>query len=413
MAGYGPCWQPTVVVVNPGWQPYCNGGHWVYTDCGWYWLSGYSWGWAPFHYGRWFRHSHYGLVLGSRATLGVRPGCAGDMTATIAAGRRCRRQPGYRAGVGLTYHGQHVNGSFGFGLGVNSLYVCRGQPFLRPPPEPLCPATPTRGAGLPPDGAFHHDCRQPHTGRQPRHPGVAGGSGYPHANPPGRHPRSEYPRRSQASAANGSKQTAGPCRFSDRSSRSPPGRSRHQVGARSHGPATGSAPAVGRPTSDPCAEVCGAAIPARVGPLRPNHRRERCHFCQPGPSAQFADCYREEGRQSVPNDQPECPSRDPDSAVPAHGPAAGHLLASDSDAAVPAAHDRRGGSACAARSSGPAPRAAESRVRSERPPQYTAPTYSSARPEVRGALRRRSRAAARAAHTLPQRRLLRRGRNRW
>jgi len=43
--GYGPCWQPTVVVVNPLWQPYCDGGHWVYTDCGWYWSSGYSWGW--------------------------------------------------------------------------------------------------------------------------------------------------------------------------------------------------------------------------------------------------------------------------------------------------------------------------------------------------------------------------------
>ncbi len=31
---------------------------------------------------------------GRRATPGVRPGCPGDITATIAAGRRCRRQPG-------------------------------------------------------------------------------------------------------------------------------------------------------------------------------------------------------------------------------------------------------------------------------------------------------------------------------
>ena len=30
--GYGPCWQPTTVVVDPGWQPYCDRGHWAYTD---------------------------------------------------------------------------------------------------------------------------------------------------------------------------------------------------------------------------------------------------------------------------------------------------------------------------------------------------------------------------------------------
>ena len=58
--GYGPCWQPTVVVVNSGWQPYCDAGHWAYTDYGWYWMSDYSWGWAPFHYGRWFHHNHLG-----------------------------------------------------------------------------------------------------------------------------------------------------------------------------------------------------------------------------------------------------------------------------------------------------------------------------------------------------------------
>ena len=48
--GYGSCWRPTVVVANPGWQPYFDGGHWVYTDSGWYWMSDYSWGWAPLHW---------------------------------------------------------------------------------------------------------------------------------------------------------------------------------------------------------------------------------------------------------------------------------------------------------------------------------------------------------------------------
>ncbi len=47
-------------MINSSWRPYFDSGRWVYTDCGWYWLSDYSWGWAPFHYGRWFRHQQMG-----------------------------------------------------------------------------------------------------------------------------------------------------------------------------------------------------------------------------------------------------------------------------------------------------------------------------------------------------------------
>ena len=54
--GYGLCWQPTAALVNPGWQPYFDNGSWYSTSSGWYWHSNYSWGWAPFHYGRWHRH---------------------------------------------------------------------------------------------------------------------------------------------------------------------------------------------------------------------------------------------------------------------------------------------------------------------------------------------------------------------
>ena len=50
---YGMVWQPYTTVANPGWQPYCQGGYWNWTDAGWYWNSTYNWGWAPFHYGRW------------------------------------------------------------------------------------------------------------------------------------------------------------------------------------------------------------------------------------------------------------------------------------------------------------------------------------------------------------------------
>jgi hypothetical protein len=62
LPGYGWCWQPTVVLVNPSWRPYCNDGGWAWSDCGWYWNSSYSWGWAPFHYGRWCRYPRYGWV---------------------------------------------------------------------------------------------------------------------------------------------------------------------------------------------------------------------------------------------------------------------------------------------------------------------------------------------------------------
>jgi hypothetical protein len=54
MPGYGMVWQPYPAVVGPDFQPYGTEGHWVYTNAGWLWASGYSWGWAPFHYGTWF-----------------------------------------------------------------------------------------------------------------------------------------------------------------------------------------------------------------------------------------------------------------------------------------------------------------------------------------------------------------------
>jgi hypothetical protein len=62
LPGYGWCWQPTVVAMHHDWRPYCDSGHWVYTDAGWCWTSDYSWGWAPFHYGRWYMHERCGWV---------------------------------------------------------------------------------------------------------------------------------------------------------------------------------------------------------------------------------------------------------------------------------------------------------------------------------------------------------------
>ena len=55
---YGYVWVPNV----PGFRPYYNNGHWVYTSYGWTWVSDYNWGWAPFHYGRWTHDMAYGWM---------------------------------------------------------------------------------------------------------------------------------------------------------------------------------------------------------------------------------------------------------------------------------------------------------------------------------------------------------------
>jgi hypothetical protein len=56
---YGRCWRPGSVA--PAWRPYCS-GHWVWTDCGWYWASEEPWAWACYHYGCWVDDPAYGWV---------------------------------------------------------------------------------------------------------------------------------------------------------------------------------------------------------------------------------------------------------------------------------------------------------------------------------------------------------------
>lgn len=56
--GYGYVWSPSVA----DFQPYSTNGYWVSTNNGWSWDSGYNWGWAPFHYGRWFYETGYGWL---------------------------------------------------------------------------------------------------------------------------------------------------------------------------------------------------------------------------------------------------------------------------------------------------------------------------------------------------------------
>jgi hypothetical protein len=134
---YGWCWQPTVAVTQNDWRPYCNGGRWIWTDCGWYWQSYYSWGWAPFHYGRWHLSSGRGWVWVPGTHWGPAwvtwrsyNGYCGWAPLPPAAH--------YVSGVGFTYYGRGVGISFGFGLSSACYSFVPVHQFYTPRPWNHC-----------------------------------------------------------------------------------------------------------------------------------------------------------------------------------------------------------------------------------------------------------------------------------
>ncbi len=115
VAPYGWCWRPTVSVVDVSWQPYVHGGNWLWSDAGWYWNSEYSWGWAPFHYGRWHRGPSLGWVWVPGTTWGP------SWVTWRTGGGNCGWAPlppeaYWTAGVGFTFYGSQVSVGFGWGL---------------------------------------------------------------------------------------------------------------------------------------------------------------------------------------------------------------------------------------------------------------------------------------------------------
>lgn len=56
---YGWVWTP--YGVDPEWRPYTL-GRWVWTDYGWTWASAEPFGWAVYHYGRWYHDPFHGWV---------------------------------------------------------------------------------------------------------------------------------------------------------------------------------------------------------------------------------------------------------------------------------------------------------------------------------------------------------------
>ena len=116
-SGYGFCWQPYAAVNNPGWSPYCTQGQWVYTEYGWYWLSGYSWGWCTFHYGRWFHDPSQGWCWWPATKW------APSWVFWRYAGNDCGWAPlppgcYYSQENGLVYNGAAISQSYDFGIGA-------------------------------------------------------------------------------------------------------------------------------------------------------------------------------------------------------------------------------------------------------------------------------------------------------
>ncbi|MGH7950793.1 MAG: DUF6600 domain-containing protein [Limisphaerales bacterium] len=132
--GYGLCWRPTIVIYNPDWQPYCDHGHWVYTDSGWFWLSDYSWGATAFHYGRWFHDARFGWCWWPDTTWGPSWVCwrySNDYCGWAPLPPHCV----YRPGVGMFYKGVAVGAGFDFGISVNFFTFVPTQHFCDPHPR--------------------------------------------------------------------------------------------------------------------------------------------------------------------------------------------------------------------------------------------------------------------------------------
>jgi hypothetical protein len=131
--GYGWCWRPTAAVIDVSWRPYHDRGRWLYSDQGWYWQSDYSWGWAPFHYGRWHLSGRHGWVWMPDTVWG--PAWVSWRTSD----RYCGWAPlppeaRFDLGVGFSYRGARVGVSFGFGLGdLHYTFVGRDR-FCDPTP---------------------------------------------------------------------------------------------------------------------------------------------------------------------------------------------------------------------------------------------------------------------------------------
>ena len=143
--GYGRCWRPTVVIYDPAWRPYCDRGHWVYTDYGWYWDSDYSWG-ATFHYGRWFRNSRFGWCW-YPDTVWAPSWVTWRSDNDYYGWAPLPPRAVYRPGLGFFYNGVSVAVDFDFGLDAGCFTFISPNHFFDRRPRYYC-VEPQRAAQI-------------------------------------------------------------------------------------------------------------------------------------------------------------------------------------------------------------------------------------------------------------------------
>ena len=119
---YGRVWQPRV--YTRGWNPYYD-GHWQYADVGWVWVSDYSWGATPYHYGTWVEDPRFGWVwvpgyTWAPAWVVFRTGYDAIGWAPVA--------PGFSVGVSLDF-GAPVSSSFIF-VSTRDFAAPRIRPYV-------------------------------------------------------------------------------------------------------------------------------------------------------------------------------------------------------------------------------------------------------------------------------------------
>ena len=124
---YGTVWVPNETEVGANFSPYLTAGHWSYTTEGYYWSSDYSWGWAPFHYGRWVWDDLYGWMWIPGAVYSP-------------AWVEWRYGGGYM-GWGPMYPSWYWHGGYAYGFGVGFVYgprpyvFCPSHAFFAPQPS--------------------------------------------------------------------------------------------------------------------------------------------------------------------------------------------------------------------------------------------------------------------------------------
>ncbi len=133
----GWCWQPNVVVLDAQWRPYRDRGRWIWTDAGWYWQSGYSWGWSAFHYGRWHYDLRHRWVWRPDTVWGpawVHWRSNDSYVGWAPLPPRAR----FGLGVGFSWQGKNVGVDFSFGLGHRDYVFVGSGSFLHANLRPVC-----------------------------------------------------------------------------------------------------------------------------------------------------------------------------------------------------------------------------------------------------------------------------------